>query len=496
MSFDITSLQKDRCRLILVCRHWRGVVQESASLWTDISGHDSTFYVKRSLLKSADLPIHIHYLSQGPHRPKIYLPSYLILVMPHLTRCRSISLIAEDHVPDSFDNLFVGLRTTPPRGLETLALKAEASQRQNIWVGSGLPQLSGVAVLAQLRRLEIDGIPCELAPPNLPLNSVRSLNLIDVINVEAEQLLEVLRGSPRLERLELGRSPLECPPQRVALAPIHLPCLMALHLVFMPVQVSNFFLTTIHAPDCSELFISSHLPEVPDDVVKSCLFTSKTMHFSPVLQRLLTQGRYKDIDVLRLNDQNAEFHLQFHDEDFDYSMDRGIIRLEFKLHSFLQLESTVQWLIGYLDHDMPKAPIRLFVDGVEEARLMDLIESHLAITHLAFRAYSGPGARQPNPILVHMAHSTSSRWPLPDLEVFSYGVVEGGDSHDEMMLDTLRQRYDTCFNKSGNEPIPPRPLRRLRIEPGGTESVHLLEAVRKILPKAEASLIEGDDSIW
>ncbi|KAG8912039.1 hypothetical protein FRC01_005332 [Tulasnella sp. 417] len=496
MSFGITSLQKDRCRLILVCRHWRGVVQESACLWTDISGHDSTFYVKRSLVKSADLPINIHYLSRGPHRPEIYLPLYLTLVTPHLARCRSISLIAENHVPDSFEKLFAGLRTTPPPGLETLALKARASQRQGIWVGSSLPQLPGMAAFPQLRRLEIDGIPSELAPPNLPLNNVRSLNIIDVINVEAEQLLEVLRNSPQLERLGLGRSPLACPPQPVLLESIHLPCLMALHLVFMPAQVSNFLLTTVHAPNCSELFISSHLPEVPNNVVEACLFTSKTKHFSPVLQRLLTQGRYKDIDVLRTGDQSVEFHLQFHDEDFDYSVDRGIVRLDFKLHSFPQMESTVQWLTGCLNHDMPKTPIRLFVDGIEEVRLMDLIESHLAITHLAFRACSDPGAIQPNPILVHMAHPGPSRWPLPDLESFSYGVVEDGDSHNEMMLDMLRQRYDTSFNESGNEPIPPRPLRRMRIELGGTENVHLLESVRKILPQAEASLIEGDDSVW
>ncbi|KIO33321.1 hypothetical protein M407DRAFT_17876 [Tulasnella calospora MUT 4182] len=274
---------------------------------------------------------------------------------------------------------------------------------------------------------------------------------------------------------------------------------MALHLIFMPIQVSNFLLTTIHAPNCSELFISSHFPELPDDVVRERLFTSNAKHFSPVLKKLLTQGQYKDIDVLRFDDQSMEFRLQFHDEDFDYSVDRGILRLAFKLHSVGQVETTVQWLTSCFNRDMPKIPVRIFMDGLEEVHLVNLFDSHMAITHLAFRACSDPGAIQPNPILAHMAHPTPSGWPLPDLEVFSYCLgEEGSESHNEMMLDMLRRRYGPS-PESGSERLPPRLLRRMRIVAavvGGENSVYLLGEVQKILPQAETSLIDEEDSIW
>ncbi|KAG8912021.1 hypothetical protein FRC01_005347, partial [Tulasnella sp. 417] len=367
-----------------------------------------------------------------------------------------------------------------------------ASQREDK-ARSNLLQLPEMSALPRLRRLEIDGIPSQITPEGLLLNNVRSLSLIDVSGVQGEQLLEVLRNSPYLERLELGRSPLACPPQP-GLIPIHLPHLMALQLIFMPAQVSNFLLATIHAPNCSELFISSHFPELPDNVIEH-LFTDNTKHFSPVLQKLLTRGRYKDIHVFRLEDQSIDFHLQFHDEDFDYSVDQGILRLEFKFHSIGQLEGAVRWLIGYLNRDLPKIRISLFLDEIEEVRLLNLLDSHMAIINLAFRALSGPGFVQPSPILVHMAHPTSLHWPLPSLETFSYGVVND-ESHNEMMLTMLRRRYGSNSNETDGERNVLRPLKRMRIESGEKQSVYLLVEAQKILPQAVTSLIEEDDSIW
>ncbi|KAG8916284.1 hypothetical protein FRC01_003254 [Tulasnella sp. 417] len=394
LSFDIdtTSLQRDRCRLSLVCRWWRDIVQDSACLWTDISAHDSESYIEKSLVKSAGFPIDIQYISLESRSERPNLEAYLKLVFKHLPRCRSISLFMKEHRFGDLTELLNRLRTAPPPGLESLALKGSGFQRRDA-TPRERQYVVGITAFPALRRLEFDGIRCALAPPGLLVNDFRSLNLIEVDKVEAEELLEALRNSPRLERLGLGRSPSECPSQS-AVVPIHLPQLLALHLIYLPIEVSNFLLTTIHAPNCSELFISSHFPKFPDDVVRESLFTSNTDHFSPVLRRLLTRGQYKDIEFFRhrgYRGNNVYFNVRFHDDDSSDPLHSGIFRLEFQLHSS-QVEETIRWFTSYSGRDMPKIPIRLQLDG--------------------------------------------------DLEVFIYNPCDPPESQNETMLDMLRRRYN------------------------------------------------------
>ncbi|KAG8947191.1 hypothetical protein FRC04_010914 [Tulasnella sp. 424] len=267
-----------------------------------------------------------------------------------------------------------------------------------------------MSAFPKLRRLETEGFPCKLSPQGLQLHKVLSLNLVDVVNVSAEQLLDVLRNSPYLESLELGRSPITCPVQPAS-TQIHLPYLTTLHLVFMPIPVSNFFLSTINAPNCSELSISSDFTELPDrDVVKSCLFTSSTNHFTPVLQTLLARGRRKNIDVIGMGAGQMEIFLQFHDQECDYTTFKTdtIIRLEFKLNSVQQIEETMHWLGNYFQRDAPKTPIRLFMDRFEDVQAMKLLDSSTTITHLGVGVPSNSEDTMPNPVLVHMAQPTQS----------------------------------------------------------------------------------------
>ncbi|KAG8912499.1 hypothetical protein FRC00_004391 [Tulasnella sp. 408] len=496
-SLDITTLQKDRCRLSLVCRHWRDIVQKSACLWTDISGHDSISYIELSLVKSADLPIDLHYLLGNPYDGRPPLRSYLNAVRKHFSRCCSISLATETRFASMFSELFDGLQATPASRLEILVVKAGRSQRLGRRLTFSLPKLPGMTAFPKLRRLEIDGVPCEIPPLSLQLNNVRSLNLVDVANVEADQLLDVLRNSPRLEWLGLGRSPVACPSQP-ALAPIHLPYLLALHLIFMPISVSHFLLSTIRAPNCSQLVMSSEFPEFPDDVVRANLFTSETKHFSPVLQKLLTRGIYKDVHIMDISHESADFLLQFHDEEDYKSVNWGILDLEFRLESVGQVMETVDWLAGYMERDMPKIPIRLFMDGIGEARLLDVMDLHMAITHLAFRPPRAPfGAPRPSPIFVRMAQPTGSGWALPDLEGFTYDPEDSSETRDEEMLDMLRSRYGSSPDDSNSDRVLPRPLRKLRLGTFLTDELHLLGEAEKILPQAEVFQMETyDDSMW
>ncbi|KAG8947197.1 hypothetical protein FRC04_010920 [Tulasnella sp. 424] len=496
LSFDLTSLQRDRCRLSLVCHSWRDLMQESACLWTEISAHDSIHYVETSLAKSKDLPIDIYYLQPGGPPLRRYLAAYVNnQIIPQLSRCRSISLITQTYALDSFKQLLAELREKPAPRLNALILKKHSSHRQYSSAISNWLQLPETTAFPKLRRLEIDGVPCELSPPGLLFNNVLSLNLVDVNNVSSEQLLEVLRNSPSLERLELGRSPIACPEER-ALTSIHLPQLTALHLIFMPIPVSNFFLSILRAPHCSELFISSRFPEVPDDIVRGCLFTSSTSHFFPIIRTLLTRGRYRDIDIIHSDAQNMEFCLQFHDEECEYPARQAILRLQFQLDSVRQIEETIRWLADSLQQDVPKIPIRLFMDGFEDVHLMDLIDSHMTITHLAFRVPSDSNAINPNPILLHLGHPAQSGWPLPNLEVFVYGVAEEVESQDEAMLDMLRRRYVSSPEESDNARMLPQPIKKVRIGDDDGRCVYLLGEVQKILPQVESSLVDDDDSAF
>ncbi|KAG8947199.1 hypothetical protein FRC04_010922 [Tulasnella sp. 424] len=464
LSFDITSLRQDRCRLSLVCHFWRDLLQEFAYLWTEISAHDGIQYLERSLAKSKVLSLNVYYLFDDGPRPRARLSSYINQVIRLLSRSRSISLIAQAYALDSFALLFVNLQSQPALRLESLILRGFSSQSRRVVAGDNPPgQLPETSAFPKLRRLEIEGIPCKLSSQGLQLRNVLSLNLVDVVNVSAEQLLDVLRNSPYLEGLELGRSPVTCP-AHTALTPIHLPHLTTLHLMFMPIPVSNLVLSTIHAPNCSELFISSRFPELPDDVVSDFLFTSSTNHFTPVLRTLLHRGRKKDIDITNSGGGRMEFLLQFHDWDRGRPASRAIIRLDFKLNSARQIEETVHWLGDYLHRDLPEISVRLLMDGVEDVHILNLIDSYTTITHLGFRVPSSPrGPTMSNSIFVHMAQPTQSRWPFPNLEVFFYGAAEDGESHDAAMLDMLRRRYMTSSEGPDNERERPRPIRRSKI---------------------------------
>ncbi|KAG8898197.1 hypothetical protein FRC01_010991 [Tulasnella sp. 417] len=218
-----------------------------------------------------------------------------------------------------------------------------------------------------------------------------------------------------------------------------------------------------------------------------------TNHFSPILQRLLTGSKYRDVDVVRFDNGSIGFHLLFRDKEAGHFADNGNLRLEFKLHSVEQIEGTVRWLVGYLQPGVPKVPIRLYADGIEEVRLINVIESHWAITHFGFCLSSDPGATWPSPILPHLAQPAASGWPLPDLEVFVYAP----GPQDEVMLDMLRRRYGQGSGEPDSGRLVPRPLRRVRIEPHQAQGGYLAGEVGRILPQAEIFLMENyKGSIW
>ncbi|KAG9049738.1 hypothetical protein FS837_009272 [Tulasnella sp. UAMH 9824] len=456
-SFDVTTLQKDRCRLSLVCRYWRDSMEESACLWTDISGHDYRRYIKKSLFKSQGLPVDIHYVAYGPYRPHMKLTPYL-----------------------NIDG---------------------ASKRQTDWVGYStyFPYLPSTGLFPKLSRLEIDGVPSNLSPPGLQLNNVLSLSLVDVANVTMEQLLDVLRDPPFLERLELGRTPEGDCPSHATLPRIHLPRLTAFHIIFLSIAASNFFLSKVHAPNCSELFISAYIYDSFNNIVERHIFKENTNHFSPVLQRVVARGLYADIDISGSSDSSArELRVRFHDKDSpDVAVDHGIFQLQIRLHTVGQIEKTIRWLARYFKPNSPKIPSRLhFSNGFEEARLMDLIGSHMTITRFAIRVRLDASS---NPVFVHMAQPTPSGWPLPDLEDFTYGRLVDGKLLDEALLDMLRRRYGSSSQQSDIEKKRARPLKRIRFVFRGWKevSMDLLDGVHKILPEVKMSLeFEPDEPMW
>ncbi|KAG8975719.1 hypothetical protein FRC05_005237 [Tulasnella sp. 425] len=499
LSFDITTLRQDRCRLSLVCRSWRDIVQESPYLWTEISGHDKIHYTETSLAKSKDLPIDIYYLSTTGSQLPTHLTHFVYKVTPFLSRSRSISLITLSDMFHSFPRVFVALQSKPALHLESLVLKEHPSQRWGHRPGDNPLQLPEMSAFPKLRRLEIDGMPCTLSPRGLGLHNVLSLNLVDVIGVSAEQLLDVLRNSPSLESLELGRSPVTCP-AHTTLTPIHLPHLTTLHLIFMPIPVSNFFLSTIHAPNCSKLSISSNFAQLPDrDVVKGSLFTTSTNHFTPILRTLLTRGRYKDIDITTSTGGKTEFLLQFHDWDRSYPASKTILRLDFGLNP-TQIEETVRCLGDYLPKDVLEISIRLRMNSFEDLHVMKLLDSYTTITHLGFQLI-GPsfGPIAPNHILIHMSQHTQSGWPLPNLEVFVYESLEDTEWYecqDEAMLDMLRRRHLSSSEGPDNERIRPRPIKRVRLRFSGRREAYLLGEVRKILRAVETEIVTGGATFW
>ncbi|KAG8954929.1 hypothetical protein FRC04_010413 [Tulasnella sp. 424] len=445
-------------------------------------GHDGIQYLERSLAKSKDLPLDIYYLSSGGPELRTPLSEFVDKVTPLLSRSRSISLITQTVVFDSFPRVFVALQSKLPLCLETLLLKGKPSQRARLVARVDPPQLPEISAFPKLRLLGIDGIPCKLSSQGLQLHRVLSLNLMDVVNVPAEQLLDVLLNSPYLESLELGRSPVACPAP-APLTPIHPPHLTTLHLIFMPIPVSNFIMSTINAPNCSELSISSDFHLRPDDAVRGCLFTSSTNHFTPVLRTLLTRGEYKDIDITTFNAAgNTQFLLRFHDWIRDYG---SILRLDFRLHS-TQIEETVRWLGDYLRQDLPEISIRLRMNGFGDVHIMNLLDSSPTITHLGFRVLD---PIMSNSILVHMAQPTQLPWPLTNLEVFFYGAVVGAESHDEAMLDMLQRRYASSSEGPDSERIRPRSIKRVCIEVDDGRCEYILREVQKILPEVVTSLV-------
>ncbi|KAG8912020.1 hypothetical protein FRC01_005346 [Tulasnella sp. 417] len=484
----------------LVSRYWRDLVEKSACLWTDISGHDYRRYIKKSLFKSRGLLIDIHYMAFGPYRPHMNLTPHLNIVLRQLSRCRSITLITETCDFGTFWQVFDKIQRWPAPFLESLTLKGAASRRRSYWAGyrDNFPKLPGTPAFPKLRCLEVDGVPCNLSPPGLKFSNVLSLNLVEVESVSMEQLLDVFRNSPFLERLELGGTPDDSLSQEMV-PPVHLPRLKAFHLIFQYISVSNFFLSTIHAPNCSEIFISAYIPDYLNDGLRRHLFTRSTDHFSPVLQKLLTRGLYNDIELSGRDGQLPEFRVRFHDKDSDEAGDKGFLQFQFRFDRIQPIEETVHWLASYFKGSSPKIPTRLhFTKNFEEVRLMDIIEPYTSVTHFAIRIlFNAPS----NPILAHLAQPTSLGWPLPDLEDFTYGRPTKGEPPDEVLLDMLRRRYGSSSEQIGIKHARPRPLKRIRLVFRRRKdiSMDLLDKVHEILPTAEMFVdFEPDDSnsIW
>jgi hypothetical protein len=204
---DQEPTEKTLIALTHVCQGWREVFTTYSPLWTrlDCTNVDKTrAYIERS--KSSPLEIVLY-----SHRARPYQKDAFHLVLPHISRVRSITIAGGN---DLFNVLTTHFSCPVPL-LRNLDLEFSFAP---------LPVLNGALFngdLSSLRKLKLCRIDPHLPWKNLQKLTSFSLRCIPGEKISITQLLDLFENSTFLSEIKLGSMPAssDAPPGRVVALP-------------------------------------------------------------------------------------------------------------------------------------------------------------------------------------------------------------------------------------------------------------------------------------
>lgn len=266
-----------------VCLHWRAVALRTPLLWTSIVLTQPS-HIPRArayVSRSARLPFHILFdsASEGEYVPgrhifrDEFLPAFEPLT-PHIDRWRSLILRVRD-LPCKRHARTVLSTVGPAPQLRALELWhiEEWSDADRLWGHVGPPPVVVFnGALPVLCRLSLIGVNIQWSHASSPfLRNLSELELgvhSDDVRIPFDRWLDVLRDSPRLQRLSLHYSGprIAAVPWRLPDGPVVLPTLRDLKLADLDATYACALLRTFVAPNVRKLHLElGSMSDTPQD---------------------------------------------------------------------------------------------------------------------------------------------------------------------------------------------------------------------------------------
>ncbi|KAJ6505926.1 hypothetical protein DFH09DRAFT_283822 [Mycena vulgaris] len=252
--------------LLQVCRHWRGVIASSPTLWSTVcSSTNPLEFIRRS--HGADLTVYLGVRYQG------FPPPLVDALAPHTWRFKEFHMLAEG--PD--DVLKLRLFSSPAPRLESLLIDVVAGQND---LSSALPPVFA-GRMPKLRQLALGYFTSWPKGYFHNLASVCLYHQKENSWPSTSEFLDFLESSPRLEELSLVRGgPMRSSGADVApLSGRHIPLrrLQRLNIGDWPSAFTiSRLLSHLSLPRKTELYIWGNIFRDQEDV--GSLLPSDTSH--------------------------------------------------------------------------------------------------------------------------------------------------------------------------------------------------------------------------
>ncbi|KAG8904744.1 hypothetical protein FRC01_008615 [Tulasnella sp. 417] len=462
--------RQDRCRLSLVCRQWRGCVDGSPLLWTDISATSmSPTYVRRALENSQGAMLDLRCLDFAGVR----MEAFMAEVGLHIARWRSLTAVFPPW-PSSLatESALAPLTTAQPPFLERLSLCYFNRDRRDNRPQNTVTLFGGAPAPSTLKHLTLLRFQLEVEP--LRLSGLVSLELERVDNISTLQLLDILRGSPLLEALSLSGNPRlkAIGPQPPTNQPIELAKLKSLWLVHPDHAGARDILSTIRIPNRLRVYIVSEIGEVN---VLPLLFTSATTH---ILHTSIPSANGCS-SVIKVEESDGnQTTIEFR------GMELLLVGGEDQIHGILS------WLVGGLGSEAAECPVHLILDRSQIDPIpTTVIPPPLVVEHLSISGDSeDPWQENLYLAMARPQDSMSSGWLLPRLESISVKFQTVGSQ--KRFISMLRNRYQGATSAGETESTCPLNLRSVELR-GEPQTEGLVEEIKEII--GEASVFWADD---
>ncbi|KAG9041736.1 hypothetical protein FS837_011820 [Tulasnella sp. UAMH 9824] len=203
-------------RLCAVCSRWKNLGQGSPILWCHVSGLDPLQHIEKALRLSEPMPITVVFF-RG-YNNQLSKSKFTAVVNPHITRWGRASFLYDD-----------------------------LDKNPQAWESSELPKLRyfGGRELPHLQVVDLTATHLRWDPGQLP--GLRVLDLTDDVNIySTSQLLQLLMGTPRLERLSLVEVPMRV--DSAFQLSVTLPHLISIKLHTIHPEIMQHLLSLIQLP--------------------------------------------------------------------------------------------------------------------------------------------------------------------------------------------------------------------------------------------------------
>lgn len=435
-SLDSVRPGKDLARLGLVCRFWRSIVESTPTLWAHISAADGIQHAQTALMKTGEVPLELVYRSNEDDTT-MTMVDFLAVVKAKSRYWRSVEILSRDS-PAAYP----GLQSSSCPALEKLTLwcilqTAPLPEPINLFNGKAAP--------FRLRELTLCRVSVKLE--SLELVDLETLTLINLGPQSMEEIIRILRTSPRLLTLVLKDVVGLRPPKAGDTPAIPLQHLETLELR-LPVPITRFLLSTLHGNKLDRFTLTANFSSIPP----SMLFTPSITHWIPALQRIVHKADKIEIGFDWSNICSLKFgrlYYIFNVEVFDTTKCVKEI-LDWHLANVGEAVAALPACLSYHDVCPSFGDLRLF------SQFPNVTELRIAHTPLAeqvpsklFKALGSAGRTKP------------AQWMLPNLTAIHYDLTNGSNKY---LLAMLRGRYGPRGNRepSVDQLSPPPRLHELR----------------------------------